>query len=116
MHIPTPAVLVAAVAIATLAAPAPSQAQSPTSAATKRPGQVVMTGRPPTRVTVRKRSYLDPGTETKAGGEHYQDYAYPAGGNSPMLNSTLFNSGPGLPFTNNRMPFPNCFDLGGFCR
>jgi len=117
------AIFVATMSVATLAiATAPSEAQTPTAqtptavVAKKKPTQVAMVGRPPARVTVRKRSYLDPGTETKAGGEHYQDYAYPAGGNSTMNNSTLFNSGPGLPFTNNRMPFPNCFDLGGFCR
>jgi hypothetical protein len=113
-------VVLAAVAAATLAlAVAPSKAQTTpvqTAAVKKRPTQVAITTRPPAKVTVRKRSYLDPGTETKARDEHYQDYAYPPGGNSAVMNSTLFNSGPGLPVTNNRMPFPNCFDLGGFCR
>jgi hypothetical protein len=72
---------------------------------------VAATGRPPTaRLTVRKRSYLDPGTETKARAEHYSDYAYPPD-NSVWTNSSLFN----FPYSN-RMPFPNCFDLAGFCR
>src|SRR5713101_4965089 len=94
----------------------PSEAQ--TTATQVRPGPVRAAAvvRPPARVTVRKRSYLDPGTETKARAEHYSDYAYPPGGNSPFMNSTLFNSGPGLPIMMNRMPFPNCFDLPGFCR
>ena len=30
----------------------------------------------PTRVTVHKRSYLNPGTETKTHAEHYSDYYY----------------------------------------
>src|SRR6266436_3846647 len=44
---------------------APSQAQ--TAAPEVRPGPVraAVVVRPPARVTVRKRSYLDPGTETK---------------------------------------------------
>ena len=74
--------------------------------------------RPPARVTVRKRSYLDPGTETKRRGEHYSDYSYPSieYGFAPMRNSTLFNNGPALPFIHDRMPFPTCLDLAGFCQ
>jgi hypothetical protein len=112
------AVMVAVVAAATLAlATAPSEAQTTTAERRQEPTRVAVTGRPPTaRLTVRRRSYLDPGTETKARAEHYSDYAYPPGGISPFRNSTVFNSGPGLPFIHDRMPFPNCFDLPGFCR
>ena len=95
----------------------PSGAQTPdpqTSAAPttlkKKPAQVAAVARPPARVTVRKRSFLDPGTETKPGSERYMDYAFP-----PSSSSHL--PGPGdsrVDFT--RMPFPSCFDLGGFCR
>jgi hypothetical protein len=71
----------------------------------------------PARVTVRKRSYLDPGTETKRRQEHYTDYYYsPTHGMAPMRNSTLFQNGPALPFVHDRMPFPNCLDLAGFCQ
>jgi hypothetical protein len=71
----------------------------------------------PVRVTVHKRSYLHPGTETKANAEHYSDYYYsPTNGFDPMRNSTLFNSGPGLPYVHDRMPMPNCLDMAGFCR
>jgi hypothetical protein len=71
----------------------------------------------PARVTVRKRSYLDPGTETKRHAEHYSDYyRSPTHGYDPMRNSTLFQNGPSLPFTHDRMPFPNCLDLAGFCQ
>jgi hypothetical protein len=68
----------------------------------------------PTRVTVHKRSYLHPGTETKTYADHGSDYFYsPVHGLDPMQNSTLFNSGPGLPFVHDRMPLPNRLDLPG---
>ena len=111
------AVMVAAAAAAILAlATAPSEAQTTTAQRRQGPIHVAATGRPPTaRLTVRKRSYLEPGTETKARAEHRLDYAFPPG-NSVFMNSTLFNTGPSLPIMNNRMPFPTCFDLPGFCR
>jgi hypothetical protein len=71
----------------------------------------------PARVTVRKRSYLSPGTETKRNAEHYSDYYRSVThGYDPMRNSTLFQNGPSLPFFHDRMPFPNCLDLAGFCQ
>jgi ABC-type transport system substrate-binding protein len=110
------AVMLAAVATAVLAlASTPSEAQTTTAQKRQETSRVATAGRTPARVTVRKRTYLDPGTATRARAEHYSDYAYPPD-NSVMMNSTLFNSGPGLPVMNNRMPFPNCFDLAGFCR
>jgi hypothetical protein len=96
---------------------APSQAQT---APEVRPGPVraAVVVRPPARVTVRKRSYLDPGTETKRRAEHYTDYSYPSVeyGFAPFRNSTLFKNGPALPFFHDRMPFPTCLDLAGFCQ
>ena len=98
----------AAVAAATVAfASAPAKAQ--TTTVQKQSTRTADRG--PARVTVRKRSYLEPGTETKRHAEHYMDYAHPPSGNSPFMNSTLFYSGPGLPVMFDRMPFPNCFDL-----
>ena len=97
-------------------ATAPSEAQTANARTQQGFIRVAASGRSPARVTVRKRSYLDPGTETKARAEHYLDYAHPPGGNYPFMNSTLFNSGPGLPFTHDRMPLPNCFDMAGYCR
>ena len=41
--------------------------------------QISVNGRAPTRLTVRGRSYLNPGTETKQFAEPYADYAYPPG-------------------------------------
>jgi hypothetical protein len=95
----------------------PSEAQTTTTGARPGPVRAAAVVRPPARVTVRKRSYLDPGTETKARAEHYSDYAYsPKNGLAPFRNSTLFNSGPALPFIHDRMPFPSCLDLSGFCQ
>lgn len=70
---------------------------------------------PPTRATVHKRSYLDPGTETQHRSNYYSVYS-PEWGMDPMRNSTLFTNGAALPFIHDRMPFPTCLDLGGFCR
>jgi hypothetical protein len=111
------AVMAAVVAAAVELTAMPSEAQ--TTAPGVRQGTVRLAAarRPPASVTVRKRSYLDPGTETKARAEHYSDYLYsPAEGLAPLRNSTLFKTGPSLPFIHDRMPFPNCFDLPGFCQ
>jgi hypothetical protein len=101
-----------AAAVGTLLfAAGPSGAQTTADQATKRkPTQVAVAGRPAAKVTVRKRSYLDPGTETKRGDEHYMDYALPSYGSSHV-------PGPGdSRFDFIRMPFPTCFDLGSACR
>lgn len=102
-------VMAAAVATAAVAlAAAPSEAQAPP-----------VHHHPPARVTVHKRSYLDPGTETKARAEHYSDYfdgSDPVHGLDPMRNSTLFMNGASLPYFHDRMPMPNCLDLPGFCQ
>jgi hypothetical protein len=97
-------------------APAPQVRPAPRAAAAARPPAAA--ARPPATVTVRKRSFLDPGTETKARHEHDLDYSQPdfEYGFAPMRNSTLFTNGPTLPFTHDRMPFPTCFDLPGFCQ
>jgi hypothetical protein len=96
----------AAMAIITV----PSVAQTTTDA------PVVRRAHPPARVTVHKRSYLDPGTETKRRAEHGIDYYHsPIHGMAPFRNSTMFLNGPALPLMHDRMPFPNCLDLPGFC-
>jgi len=104
-------VAVAAVAFTTV----PSQGQMAPEAL---PGVRAAVIHPPARITVRKRSYLDPGTETKRRAEHYTDYAYPSVeyGYAPFRYSTLFNNGPSLPFIHDRMPLPTCLDLPGFCQ
>jgi hypothetical protein len=110
------AVTVAAIATAIVAFTAgPSQGQT---APEVRPAVRAAVVRPPARVTVRKRSYLDPGTETKRRAEHYTDYSYPSVeyGFAPFRYSTLFGNGPALPFIHDRMPLPTCLDLPGFCQ
>ena len=58
-------------------------AAAPADAATKKVrvvdanGRVVTVVRASTRVTVQRRSFLDPGTETLRLNEHYLDYAFP---------------------------------------
>jgi hypothetical protein len=70
---------VAAVAIATIAF---ALTAAPAGALTKKKyvtsdGRIVTVVRSPTRITVRPRSFLDPGTETLPLNEHYADYAFP---------------------------------------
>jgi hypothetical protein len=98
---------VVATAAATLVATAPS-ADAQASTNVRRHG--------PVRVTVHKRSYLHPGTETKTYAEHSSDYFRSPTHVAPRRDSTLFLNGPALPFIHDRMPFPNCLDLPGFCQ
>jgi hypothetical protein len=111
---------VLAVAAAVVASAVAASTTVPAEAQTTevRPVRVAPVARPPARVTVRKRSYLDPGTETRRRGEHYSDYAYPSVeyGFAPFRNSTLFTNNGALPFIHDRMPFPTCLDLAGFCQ
>jgi hypothetical protein len=83
--------------------------QPKTAKRTPAPTQVAVVGRPPARVTVRKRSYLDPGTETKTHQDHYMDYAFPPG-------DTIFGDPTDFRLNWTRAPFPSCWDLAGFCR
>ena len=108
----------AAVVASAVAAFMTVPAEAQTSGAGVRPVRVAPVVRPPARVTVRKRSYLDPGTETRRRAEHDTDYAYPTVeyGFAPFRNSTLFRNNGALPFVHDRMPFPTCLDLPGFCQ
>ena len=105
------AVVVAGLATTVLAlAPVTAEAQAPPSTTVKKkPAQVAVVTHPAARLTVRKRSFLDPGTETKARAEHYQDYAFPPGDSFSRFQND-YN------ITTIRNPFPSCFDLAGFCR
>ncbi|SRR5579871_4886875 len=109
--------VVVAAAVVTFTA-VPSQAQTTATQARQGGVRVASVGRQPARLTVRKRSYLDPGTETKRHAEHYLDYAHPniEYGAAPFRHSTLFKNGPALPFIHDRMPLPTCLDLPGFCQ
>jgi hypothetical protein len=110
------AVAVLAFLVAPAAAQSPSDLQPGSATSTAKvkkkaaPPTQVAANRPPARVTVRRRSFLDPGTETKTHEEHFQDYAFPPGDN--IIGADPNNRA--LNWT--RMPFPSCFDLPGFCR
>ncbi|MBI3433852.1 MAG: hypothetical protein HY056_02050 [Proteobacteria bacterium] len=60
------------------------------------------------RVVVTGRSYLDAGTDVLPGERKYSDYAL------PPYYTTYSRNDPKISW--NRMPFPDCFDLGIFCR
>jgi hypothetical protein len=66
--------------------------------------------RPTARVTVTKRSYLDPGTESKPPNMSWS--SFPA--DSP--SGIFYDPTDWRVNFHNRTPFPNCLDLPGFCR
>ncbi len=68
----------------------------------------------PTRVTVHKHPDYVPDQEVRRRDQYYHLFPLETG-MDPMRNSTLFNSGPGLPFWHDRMPFPTCLDNPGMC-
>jgi hypothetical protein len=124
VHSITIAAMAAALSLAVAAGPVAAQTtgqtngqttgqNTPTTTAKKKPNRAppndVAMNRPPTRVTVRRRSFLDPGTETKTHQEHFLDYAFPPGDQFSRFQND-YN------FTSIRNPFPSCLDLAGFCR
>lgn len=69
-------------------------------------------GRPATRVIVRNRSFLDPGTESLPGENREIDYAFPPGysGINVIANTPFYHRGPlpgpfDLPAQNNPWPY-----------
>ena len=102
------AVMGAAVATAAMAVAAtPSAAQAPPPAPRYH--------HPPARVTVHPRPGVDPATESRRRSEYYGLFSLEYGA-TPRRDSTLFKNGPSLPLWHDRMPFPTCLDLPGFCR
>jgi hypothetical protein len=118
MRLMTVAVLSAA-ALAALTAVTPASAQAPQrrypADNTERITFTDQYGHRTTRLTVRPRSFLDPGTATKPYSESYMDYAVP-----PQTYPGEYF--PSQTYQNDwksswsRMPFPSCSDLAGFCR
>jgi len=100
---------VAAAALATMVL---ALAAAPADAATKKKhvadpnARVVTVVHPSTRVTVTRRSFLDPGTETLPLNEHYADYAF------PPTYTPYPNQGGIVGFW--RSPLPSPVDLPGF--
>jgi len=84
---------------------------APTLADTKKTyvtsdGRIVTVVRAPPRVTVRPRSFLNPGTETLGLNEHYLDYAF------PPTYTPFVNLGGVIGFW--RAPLPSPYDLPQF--
>jgi hypothetical protein len=65
-----------------------------------------------TRITVRPRSFLDPGNNVEPGSQHYTDYAMPMDGRGSSFLYDRNDSSSSW----SRMPLPTCFDLPGYCR
>jgi Flp pilus assembly protein CpaB len=119
MRLQTCVLLIAATVTATMLAAAPGMAQSSQPKVRSNPIDPI-TGYPipanrkepraRTSVTVTKRTYLDPGKESKAPGLTWS--SFPADSPQGLFYDPTANY---LHF-NNRNPFPNCLDLPGFCR
>lgn len=108
-----------AVSLATLLLVAPASAQNPRVAYGNQTETITVIdqyGRRTTRVTVRPRSFLDPGTaQNRPFAYHYHDYAvppqtYPGEYFPDSTYRTDWRS------SWSRMPFPTCFDAPGMCR
>jgi Flp pilus assembly protein CpaB len=114
MRLQTCVLLIAAATVATMLAAAPGMAQSSQPKVRSNPIDPIPPGRKDVRartsVTVTKRSYLDPGKESKAPGLTWS--SFPADSPQGLFYDPTANY---LHF-NNRNPFPNCLDLPGFCR
>jgi hypothetical protein len=125
MHLSRVLLLVAVGGVAMTLTSAPSVAQTGDAARVKSPrsypidpitgypippGRKLVSNRPRTTLTVTKRSYLDPGKESKPPGMTWS--SFPA--DSP--NSIFYDSTDWRVNFHNRTPFPNCLDLPGFCR
>src|SRR5690349_4174533 len=120
MRLMTVAVLSAAALVA-LTTVTPASAQAPQRRYQPRDTTARITvtdqyGRRTTRITVRPRSFLDPGTaQVHAFEYHYHDYAVP-----PQTYPGEYFSDPTFrtdwKASWSRMPFPTCFDAPGMCR
>ena len=104
-----------AVSLAALSVLSPAEAQAPRRYSSNTETIVVIDqyGHRTTRITVRPRSFLDPGNEvTRAYERRYTDYYAPP--QTYPGEYFLFRNDPR--FSYSRMPFPTCSDLPGFCR
>lgn len=107
-----PAIACAAATAALLALPAEAQTRRrDTNNNLDQPTRITTTdetGRTRTRITVRRRSFLDPGTESKTYSQHYADYAV-----APNVPRYFYdrNDWKG---SWSRMPLPGPFDVPGW--
>lgn len=99
-------VCAAALGVAAALASAPAEAQNRNRGVSERITVTDETGRTRTKITVRPRSYLDPGKEqTTAFEHHYHDYAVPVGRGSAYHDHNDFKG------SFSRMPLPGPFDV-----
>jgi hypothetical protein len=115
MRLMTVAVLSAA-ALAALTAVTPASAQAPQrrypADNTERITVIDQYGHRTTRITVRPRSFLDPGTASRPGWDHYTDYVQPPGTYAGEYLSDRYDWKQSW----SRMPLPSCVDLPSYCR
>jgi hypothetical protein len=111
MRLMTVAVLSAASLVA-LSALIPAAAQAPRRGNTESITVIDQYGHRTTRITVRPRSFLDPGNNVEPYSQHYTDYALPPDSypGEFLYDRTDWRS------SWSRMPFPTCFDAPGTCR
>ncbi len=101
----------AALSLAAFATVVPASAQNPRRARNQTESITVIdqNGHRTTRITVRPRSFLDPGTATKTLDQHYMDYAVQPG---TYPGEYLYDRND-WKSSWSRMPFPSCADLPG---
>jgi hypothetical protein len=118
MRLMTVAVL-STVALAALATVTPASAQAPPRQYrdnTERITVIDQYGHRTTRITVRPRSFLDPGTASRPGWDHYTDYVQPPQTYPGEYFGSNQNFQHDWKASWSRMPFPSCVDLPSSCR
>ena len=108
----TSAALLAAAAFALAFLQAPAEAAPQRRTAANQPPRYIYYGRAPTRIVVRRRSFLDPGSETKPFAQHYHDYAMSP---SYTVFPPFFDYSV-APGSWSRMPLPGLYDVPGWTR
>jgi len=104
--------VLSAASLLALSALTPAVAQPPRRGNTESITVIDQYGHRTTRITVRPRSFLDPGNNVEPYSQHYTDYAmqpdsYPG---EYLYDRNDWRS------SWSRMPIPTCFDLPGMCR
>jgi hypothetical protein len=111
--------VLSAAALAALATAIPASAQAPQRRYpvdnTERITVIDQYGHRTTRITVRPRSFLDPGTASRPGWDHYTDYVQPPGTYpGEFFPSATYQTDWKSSWS--RMPLPSCVDLPSYCR
>jgi hypothetical protein len=102
------AILAFAAASATASAQAVQKKRVASRAVTERITIIDETGRTRTKITVRPRTFLDPGSESLPFDQHYHDYALAIGRGNLVGDRNDFK------MSNSRMPLPGPYDVPGY--